>query len=417
MGLLNKLRKLTGKKQRSGDGIACLTGNVALPARVYDAPIRRIIMLKLDHLGDFFVAIKAMTMVRQAWPSAHITLVCGSWNASLAAKLAMFDHIIPFSFFNETSSKSAVAPAYDFATIAEVVQGEFDLAIDLRHDDDTRRFLDHINAKYRVGYVAAKLQRPLALCLPNMEPSWRPPKKGAPVHSTLSAEGRLTLLAAATIDVFGPKAAHPVQQLATPQPSQLTLPENGYAVIAVGAGSPLRKWRLERFIDLAKLLVAEFGLKVVLIGGASDREANAALAANLPPSACHDLTGIPIADVPPIVSRARLFVGNDTGTTHLAAFLDVPTVCLYGGMSDPDVWQPIGRNVTLVRAEVACSFCRLAHASDCPHDNICMTGIRFDTVVEEIQRLLQQSDPGSARAEDGELKGRSATRPVADAYS
>lgn len=417
MGLLNKLRKLTGKKQRSGDGIECLTGNVALPARVYDAPIRRIIMLKLDHLGDFFVAIKAMTMVRQAWPSADITLVCGPWNASLAAKLAMFDHIIPFSFFNETSSKSAVAPAYDFAAIAEVVQGEFDLAIDLRHDDDTRRFLDHINAKYRVGYVAAKLQRPLALCLPNMEPSWRPPKKGAAVHSTLSAEGRLTLLAAATIDVFGPKAAHPVQQLATRRARQLALPEKSYAVIAIGAGSPLKKWKLECFIDLARLLVDHFGLKIVLIGGAGDREANAELAANLPPAACHDLSGLPIVDVPSVVLHAGLFVGNDSGTTHLAGLLGVPTVCLFSGMADPNVWQPVGRNVAVVRAKVACSHCRLAHASECSHDNICMTGIRFDAVVAEIQRLLQDSDPGTERAEGCNPKSNSATRPVAGVLS
>ena len=417
MGLLDKLRKLTGKSKRAGDGVECLTGNVALPALVYDAPMRRIIILKLDHLGDFFVAIKAMTMVRQAWPSAEITLVCGPWNASLAAELAIFDKIIPFSFFNETSSKSAVAPAYDYSAIAEVVEGEFDLAIDLRHDDDTRRFLDHLNAKYRVGYVAEKLQRPLALCLPNMEPSWRPPKKGAAMHSTLSAEGRLTLLAAATIDVFGPKTAHPVQQLATRRARQLALPDKSYAVIAVGAGSPLRKWRLERFIDLAKLLFAEFGLKIVLIGGASDREANAELAANLPPAACHDLSGLPIADVPPIVSRARLFVGNDTGTTHLAAFLEVPTVCLYAGMSDPNVWQPIGRNVAVVRAKVACSYCRLAHASECSHDNICMTGIRFDAVVAEIQRLLQDSHPGTEKAEGCNPKSNPAKRPVAGAFT
>lgn len=417
MGLLNKLRKLTGREKRSGNGVECLTGNIALPARVYDAPIRRIIVLKLDHLGDFFVAIKAMTMVRQAWPSADITLVCGPWNEPLAAKLAIFDKIIPFSFFNQVSSKSAVAPAYDFSAIAGVVSGEFDLAIDLRHDDDTRRFLDHINATYRVGYVAEKLQRPLTLCLPNMEPSWRPPRKGSALHSTLSAEGRLTLLAAAMIDVFGPKTAHPIQQLATPSPSQLTLTEHSYVVIAVGAGSPLRKWRLERFIDLAKLLVAEFGLKIVLIGGASDREANAELAATLPPSACQDLSGLPIADVPSVVSHARLFVGNDTGTTHLAAFLDVPTVCLYGGMSDPNVWQPVGRHVAIVRAQVACSYCRQAHASECSHDNICMSGIGFDAVVQEIQRLLQNSDPGADKAADREPKGHSATRPVADAYS
>ncbi len=128
-----------------------------IPQAIFALPLRSIILVKLDHVGDFFIALPAFRRIRGAFPDAHITLVCGPWNQQLARDLGLFDDIRAFSFFNEQTRETfqqtrdlgwTAATHKRFATIAA---GSYDLAVDLRYDVDTRRLLTMIDAKYRAG--------------------------------------------------------------------------------------------------------------------------------------------------------------------------------------------------------------------------------------------------------------------------
>jgi ADP-heptose:LPS heptosyltransferase len=361
-----------------------IAGPCALPARLYNTTIARIIILKLDHLGDFFVSVKALTMLRDAWPQAEITLVCGPWNVQLAETLGIFDKILPFKFFGLNAIEQATTKRRDYAEISKVIDSEYDLAIDLRHDADTRKFLDYIPSRFRAGYAARKLNKPLDLALPNVEPKRASNDLVTPLH----AETRLTLLAAITIDIFGPKTVHPIHRLLSNGAPRVPFRKGEYAVIASGAGSPLRQWGIDQFVKLALSLIENFELQIVLIGGSGDRAANAGLAARLSADECCDLTDMPIVELPALIKDAKLFVGNDTGTSHLAALLDVPTVCIYAGVSSPDVWQPLGGRSSIVHAKTSCAYCRLALPKQCKNGNICMSAITVDDVLNEVRRLI-----------------------------
>jgi heptosyltransferase-3 len=50
------------------------------------------------------------------------------------------------------------------------------------------------------------------------------------------------------------------------------------------------------------------------------------------------------------------FIGNDSGVSHLAAFIGLPTVAIFGP-SDPEIWKPMGRAVKVVRSDLECSPC------------------------------------------------------------
>src|SRR5215831_2532550 len=50
---------------------------------------RRLLVLKLDHYGDFLIGLPALKRLRQAFPADHITLVCGSWNIGLAKEVGV----------------------------------------------------------------------------------------------------------------------------------------------------------------------------------------------------------------------------------------------------------------------------------------------------------------------------------------
>ena len=135
--------------------------NVFEPARTRverDAtvPATRILLLKLDHLGDFIMGVPALERARAAFPDAEITLVVGSWNLAMATALGLFDRVLTFDAFPRNSSEER-------ADVRGVVSefhhcfggGEgYDLAIDLRSDGDTRVLLEVANARLRAALGA-----------------------------------------------------------------------------------------------------------------------------------------------------------------------------------------------------------------------------------------------------------------------
>jgi len=112
---------------------------------------RRLLVLKLDHYGDFLIGLPALKRLRQAFPAAHITLVCGSWNAELARRLGVADEIRIYDFFPENGAFWSGKPFEGLGRFREVCRGNFDIAIDLRVDDDTRFLLKHVEAATRCG--------------------------------------------------------------------------------------------------------------------------------------------------------------------------------------------------------------------------------------------------------------------------
>ena len=113
-----------------------------------------ILVVKLDHRGDYLMAAPAFSELRQRFPDARITFVCGSWNIEAARASGWFDEIVPFNFFAEDASLQR-EPKRDQMTLlfAKLMHGRtFDLAIDMRAFDDTRDLLQKVNARFKAGF-------------------------------------------------------------------------------------------------------------------------------------------------------------------------------------------------------------------------------------------------------------------------
>jgi hypothetical protein len=113
----------------------------------------RVLLLKLDHIGDFIITLDAFRLIRDTWPKAHITLVCGPWNKILAERSGLFDAIFCCEFFAEAGADYDVTDMMErgLAKYRELALGTYDLAVDLRYYTDSRMLLLHTNAKYRAG--------------------------------------------------------------------------------------------------------------------------------------------------------------------------------------------------------------------------------------------------------------------------
>ena len=95
--------------------------------------------------------------------------------------------------------------------------------------------------------------------------------------------------------------------------------------------------------------------------------------------------------MPLALATVDVFIGNDTGTTHMAALMGIRTINIFSGVVDINVWHARGPNVVTLYAPVPCAPCRLGNARDCSYGRVCLTSISEDDVVRNALSLLQHS--------------------------
>ena len=121
--------------------------------------LRRVLLLKLDHLGDFIMGLGALERARRIFRDAEVTLVVGSWNLEMARELGLADRIVAFDVFPRNSSEEEVDVPGKAGLFQQAVTGEYDLAVDLRSEHDTRFLLRLVKARLRAG-VGTRTQFP-----------------------------------------------------------------------------------------------------------------------------------------------------------------------------------------------------------------------------------------------------------------
>lgn len=113
--------------------------------------VERLLIMKLDHLGDFIMAIPALERARRYFPDARIDLVVGSWNVDLASDLQLADRVIGFDAFPRNSSETEPNVDATLGLFRMQITDRYDLAIDLRADVDTRPLLRAVRAPLKAG--------------------------------------------------------------------------------------------------------------------------------------------------------------------------------------------------------------------------------------------------------------------------
>lgn len=159
-----------------------------------------------------------------------------------------------------------------------------------------------------------------------------------------------------------------------------------------------KRWDLRRFAEVVDALAAELSLHAILLGTSSEKVMNAEAASLVRKARITDLSGrSSLPEALGVLAEATLFVGNDSGISHLAAAAGTPTVVVFGP-TDPDATRPWdgprgdGRlpRVTVVRRPPLCAPCRFRV---CPIDHACMSDVTPETVLSAARQLAPVSAP------------------------
>ena len=125
-------------------------------------------------------------------------------------------------------------------------------------------------------------------------------------------------------------------------------------VLHPGSGSKKKCWPMLNFTTVASSLHSKGKRTAFIFGPAEHGMADVLLHRKENQSIIHMIDNL--TELISILKTAGGFLGNDSGVSHLAAFLGLPTVVVFGP-SDPKVWRPVGRSVRILKPDLDCSPC------------------------------------------------------------
>ena len=360
-----------------------------------DVP-RRIAVVRALQLGDVLCAVPALRALRRACPEASITFVGLPWARAFVERFHEYvDEFLELPGFPGLPERSFDAIGFR-RLLVRAHAAAFDLAIQLQGSGAlTNPLTLLLGARHSAGFYVPGQHCP-------------DPRRFMPYPSSEHEIWRnLRLMEFLGAPPVGDELEFPLLESDRNELSSLPdareLRWGDYVCIHPGARYHSRRWPTARYAQVADRL-AEQGLQVV-VTGSNDEAALADEVCRQMHSPALNLSGrTSLGAVAALLSRARLLISNDTGVSHIAAGLKVPSVVLVLG-SDPSRWLPLDRRRHRgVRHEVDCQPC--GHVV-CPIDFRCAEGLSVEAVLSAANDVLETFEaPGPLGRETiGALEG------------
>jgi len=164
-------------------------------------------------------------------------------------------------------------------------------------------------------------------------------------------------------------------------------PRAPLVALAPGAASGgAKRWPAKSFAEVATAL-AKDGAGIVLVGSRADRPAGAALVAALA-DLVRPINLIGRTDLPTLAGvlvNCRALVSNDSGAMHFGAALGVSVTAVFGP-TDERATRPLGTAEPVVLTHPV--WCRPCMLPECPIDHRCMRRVKVEAVLGAVRRTL-----------------------------
>ena len=239
--------------------------------------IQRILVVKLDHIGDFVTALPPIRRLKKLFPRARITVLAGPASRAFIALEPCIDEFIPFAFFHARSQLGERGlTQQDYAELAEKLRPyRFDLAVDLRKHLSTRDVLKYTGARFLAGFDFLGQFPYLDIAL-DWDGDRTLQRKRSHIVDDLMA----------LVNAIG-HAAESDRVVMQPGPAMMPLSDLPVRVRALfarpvvaihpGAGNVTKQWPEEHFSALIDLLIEKNDVNILLVGGPDEIEIVTAL--------------------------------------------------------------------------------------------------------------------------------------------
>ncbi len=301
----------------------------------------RVLIIKPSSLGDVVHALPILPALRSLLPDAHISWVVSSPLRSLLEGRSDLDQVIPYDKGSSgLTARGLVGLSKLCATLGK---SRFDLTIDLQ-------------GLLRSGLMTMAAGSPVRVGLEDAREGARYfyTHRVSASRAAVHAVDRVMLVAEALgVESPRPEFSLPIGERDDEWARRALEGVPGPRLILnMGARWESKRWPVERFAEVARRAVSEFGAGIIAVGAAEDRPLAEALRRDLGAIPTLDLCGrTNLLQLAAVARRADLFLSNDTGPIHLAAAVGALVVGVYTS-TDPLLTGPYGSNVAVVRSGV-----------------------------------------------------------------
>lgn len=308
--------------------------------------VSRVLVIRLRSIGDTVLSTPSLIALKRFLPDAQVDILLEDWVAPLLDGFEAVDNVLMI----EKGFLSRLKTAW------QIRRGQYDVVFNL-HGGTTGTFFTFASgAKHRVGYEEYQYNFLYNHLLSSASEFWRQ-------QTSHSAEQQLALLGFVGVPMEdrpksrlivtetalnslrkklnakpqSRKAAISVYPTSDTTESAILNLQSAFALVHPAAAFATKAWATENFARTAEFL-AEKAIKTIAVAAKNETSVLERLVAEskVPITTFDDLL---LSELTALASKARLFVGNDSGIAHIAAAVNTPTVVIFGS-SNRNHWRP-----------------------------------------------------------------------------
>ncbi|CAN5549667.1 lipopolysaccharide heptosyltransferase I [soil metagenome] len=339
----------------------------------------RILIVKLGSIGDIIHTLPSLAAIRRAMPEAEISWVVEQRSAEILRGNPMIDNLIEVDKHSLRGGKVIENILLD---VSKQLKGlrrfKFDISIDFQGLFKSATIGKLSGAKRRWGFARESLREPGSRIL--LTDTVKVPARVNVIRKYLAlAAGALNV--EVPDDDFEFPIATTDEHVAEADAIIRSAETDNFAILNPAGGWVTKLWHPEKFGALADRLWEEKGLVSIVATGPNETELAEKVAANSR-SGRIVLTQPSLKGFYELVRRARVYVGGDTGPTHIAVAAGAPIVGLYG----PTEWwrhgSPNPDDICVERDDIVCRI-------DCSR-RTCSKWICMDSDVETVFAAVEK---------------------------
>jgi ADP-heptose:LPS heptosyltransferase len=345
---------------------------------------RRVVVVRLDNIGDVIMIGPALRALKKALPGIHITLMASPAGSQVAPLLPWVDDVlVDRVVWQDASWTMPFDPEREFERIETLRAHQFDAAI---------IFTSFSQSPFPPAYACYLAGIPVRIGQSkefggSVLSHW---KRAVP-DSTHQVDRNLSLLEDTGLPLEG-------RHLELHVPGEIQVraddllnsvgvdPQAPFVILAPGASCAARRYDPQRFSEVSSLLFAETGLPILLVGSDRERElVQPFMALRRPVLSLVGRTSV--AEMAGVIRRSSLVLANDSAPMHIADAFLRPMVVLYSGTELEEQWKPRCAPNRLLRRPTSCSPC---YNFRCPYGMECLD-IPAEEVAAEAVRMWMVS--------------------------
>ena len=331
----------------------------------------RILVVKLDHLGDVLLATPVFSNLRRAYPNAELYALTGAWSRVVLEGHPDVNGVIEYNSpaFCRTGQPTPLRET--FKLYRQLRRQKYDLMVELRSDWRVVWFAFLWLTPKRLSRAALQIANKLGFA------------QFSGTHETtrnldvLKRAGIPTPVQTAIFSVTPEDKKWASDLLATYQV------DSQRPLIVIHPGSPiaLKRWLPERYAELADWLVAQKRAQILFVGVKDEIPIIAEIQGRMRSESIDVAGKTTLTQLASILQVCNVFIGNDSGPMHLAAAVGTQTIGLYGP-GDPTRFGPAGEKCRTIRRKSDCpcmgTTCRFGESG-------CMSEIQVADVIQTLE--------------------------------